>query len=166
MASTGEVGCIAEDFESAYMLAMESSKVYRPKKGILISAGPESEKLKFLPWARKLAEAGLSLYATEGTAKFLTEHGVVAKAVAWPGESSGIDPIELIRTKSVDLVLNIPKNLQRDELTRGAMMRQAATRFGCPVLTNMEKMIAYAQAMTYYPDFASNHKPKALPSYR
>jgi carbamoyl-phosphate synthase large subunit len=46
MASTGEVGCIAEDFESAYLLAMESSKVYRPKKGILVSAGPEFEKLK------------------------------------------------------------------------------------------------------------------------
>jgi carbamoyl-phosphate synthase large subunit len=166
MASTGEVGCIAEDFESAYMLAMESSKVYRPKKGILISAGAESEKLKFLPWAKKLTDMGLCLYATEGTAKFLIEHGVTAQAVAWPGETSGIDPIELIRSKTVDLVINIPKNLQRDELTRGAMMRQAATRFGCPVVTNMEKMIAYAQAITYYPDFASTHKPKALPPYR
>jgi carbamoyl-phosphate synthase large subunit len=166
MASTGEVGCIAEDFESAYMLAMEASKIYRPKKGILISAGPESEKLKFLPWAKKLSESGLTLYGTEGTAKFLTDHGVNAQAVAWPGESNGIDPIELIRSKTVDLVLNIPKNLQRDELTRGAMMRQAATRFGCPVLTNMEKMIAYAQAITFNPGFSEKHQPKALPDYR
>jgi carbamoyl-phosphate synthase large subunit len=132
----------------------------------LISAGPESEKLKFLPWAKKLSESGLTLYGTEGTAKFLTDHGVNAQAVAWPGESNGIDPIELIRSKTVDLVLNIPKNLQRDELTRGAMMRQAATRFGCPVLTNMEKMIAYAQAITFNPEFSEKHQPKALPDYR
>ena len=166
MASTGEVGCIAEDFESAYLLAMESSKVYRPKKGILVSAGPEFEKLKFVPWAKKLVESGLALYATEGTAKFLNEHGVKATVVAWPGEIGGIDPVELIRTKKVDFVLNIPKNLQRDELTRGSQIRQAATQFGCPVITNMEKMIAYVQAMTFYPNFAKSHRPKALPGYR
>jgi carbamoyl-phosphate synthase large subunit len=166
MASTGEVGCIAEDFESAYMLAMEASKISRPKNGILISAGPESEKIKFLPWAKKLSDMGLNIYATAGTAKFLTDHGVDAKAVAWPDENAGVDPIELIRTKAVDFVLNIPKNLQREELTRGAKIRQAATRFGCPVVTNMEKMIAFVQAITFYPDFALTHRPKALPAYR
>jgi len=168
MASTGEVGCIAEDFESAYMLAMESSKVFRPKKGILVSAGPEHEKMKFLPWAKKLTDLGLKLYATEGTAAYLAEHGVAVTPVAWPGESTAdsLDPLELIRRKEVDLVVNIPKNLQRDELTRGSMIRQAATSFGCSVVTNMEKMIAYATAITYYPDFAETHRPGHLPQYQ
>lgn len=166
MASTGEVGCIAEDFESAYLLAMESSKVFLPKKGILVSAGPEFEKLKFVPWAKKLSELGLQIYATDGTAKFLNSHGVSAVTVAWPGETQGIDPVELIRSKKVDLVVNIPKNLQRDELTRGGQIRQAATRFGCAVVTNMEKMIAFAQAMSFHPHFAKEHKPKPLPGYR
>lgn len=168
MSSTGEVGCIAEDFESAYMLAMESSKVFRPKKGILVSAGPEHEKMKFLPWAKKLTDLGLKLYATDGTAKFLTDHAVPVTEVAWPGETkSGLeDPIELIRRKDVDLVVNIPKNMQRDELTRGSTIRQAATSFGCSIVTNMEKMIAYATAMTYYPEFSKTHKPVVLPGYR
>jgi carbamoyl-phosphate synthase large subunit len=168
MSSTGEVGCIAEDFESAYMLAMESSKVFRPKKGILVSAGPEHEKMKFLPWAKKLTELGLKLYATDGTAKFLTDHAVPVTEVAWPGENrKGFeDPVELIRRKDVDLVVNIPKNLQRDELTRGSTIRQAATAFGCSIVTNMEKMIAYSAAMTYYPDFSKTHKPVVLPGYR
>ncbi|MEI6834012.1 MAG: carbamoyl-phosphate synthase (glutamine-hydrolyzing) large subunit [bacterium] len=168
MSSTGEVGCIAEDFESAYMLAMESSKVFRPKKGILVSAGPEHEKMKFLPWAKKLTDLGLKLYATDGTAKFLTDHAVPVTEVAWPGETrKGFeDPVELIRRKDVDLVVNIPKNLQRDELTRGSTIRQAATSFGCSIVTNMEKMIAYATAMTYYPEFSKTHKPVVLPEYK
>jgi carbamoyl-phosphate synthase large subunit len=168
MSSTGEVGCIAEDFESAYMLAMESSKVFRPKKGILVSAGPEHEKMKFLPWAKKLTDLGLKLYATDGTAKFLTDHAVPVTEVAWPGETrKGFeDPVELIRRKDVDLVVNIPKNLQRDELTRGSTIRQAATSFGCSIVTNMEKMIAYAAAMTYYPEFSKTHKPVVLPEYK
>jgi carbamoyl-phosphate synthase large subunit len=170
MASTGEVGCIAEDFESAYLLAMEASKVFLPKKGLLVSAGPEHEKLKFLPWAKKLSDLGLALYATEGTAKFLLDHGVQVTKVAWPGqlanELNGLDPIELLRTKKVDFVLNIPKDLQRDELTRGSQMRQAATRFGCSIVTNMEKMIAYAQAITRHPDFVRAHAPRPLPDYR
>jgi carbamoyl-phosphate synthase large subunit len=168
MSSTGEVGCIAEDFESAYMLAMESSKVFRPKKGILVSAGPEHEKMKFLPWAKKLTDLGLKLYATDGTAKFLTDHAVPVTEVAWPGEArQGFeDPVELIRRKDVDLVVNIPKNMQRDELTRGSTIRQAATSFGCSIVTNMEKMIAYATAMTYYPEFSKTHKPVVLPEYK
>ena len=170
MASTGEVGCIAEDFESAYLLAMESAKVFLPKKGLLVSAGPEHEKLKFLPWAKKLTGMGLPIYATEGTAKFLLDHGVNVIKVAWPGEpandKNGQDPIELLRTKKVDFVLNIPKNLQRDELTRGSQIRQGATRFGCSIITNMEKMIAYAQAITRHPDFISEHVPRPLPEYK
>lgn len=168
MSSTGEVGCIAEDFESAYMLAMESSKVFRPKKGILVSAGPEHEKMKFLPWAKKLTELGLKLYATEGTAKFLADHSVTVTEVAWPGENrKGFeDPVELIRRKEVDLVVNIPKNMQLDEISRGSTIRQAATSFGCSIVTNMEKMIAYAAAMTYYPDFAESHKLVVLPEYK
>jgi hypothetical protein len=63
-------------------------------------------------------------------------------------------------------VVNIPKNLQRDELTRGSTIRQAATSFGCSIVTNMEKMIAYAAAMTYYPEFSKTHKPVVLPEYK
>lgn len=166
MASTGEVGCIGPDFESAYLLAMESSKVFAPKSGVLVSAGPEHEKLKFLPWARKLVEHGIPLFATEGTAKYLCEHGVAAKTVAWPGETQGLDPIELIRTKQVDFVVNIPKNLQSKELSHGSQIRQAATRFGCSLITNMEKMIAYVQSLDYHQDFVKTHRPQVLPQYR
>ena len=166
MASTGEVGCIGPDFESAYLLAMESSKVFKPRKGILVSTGPEPEKLKFLPWAKKLVELNIPLYATEGTAKYFAEHGIPSTKVAWPGQSNGLDPVELLRTKKIDFVLNIPKNLKSEELTHGSQVRQAATRFGCSLVTNMEKMIAYVQALDYHREFIKDHRPIALPQYK
>ncbi|MCX6118852.1 MAG: carbamoyl-phosphate synthase (glutamine-hydrolyzing) large subunit [Proteobacteria bacterium] len=165
MASTGEVGCIGADFESAYLLAMEASKIFAPKNGVLVSAGPEQEKHKFLPWAKKLHALGIPLYGTEGTHSFLKSHDIPCQVVAWPGEP-GLDPVELIRTKKVDFVLNIPKNLQSTELTHGRTIRQAATRFGCSLITNMEKMIAYVQALDYHREFLSEHTPISLPQYR
>jgi hypothetical protein len=46
--------------------------------------------------------------------------------VAWPGETKkGFeDPVELIRRKDVDLVVNIHKNTQLDELNRGSTIRR------------------------------------------
>jgi len=144
---------------------MEASKIFVPKNGILVSAGPEQEKHKFLPWAKKLQEIGVPLYATEGTSLFLADHGVQSTKVGWPGEK-GIDPVELIRSKKVDFVLNIPKSLQKSELTHGRTIRQAATKFGCSLVTNMEKMIAYVQALDHHRDFYDLHKPLQLPNYK
>ncbi|MCX6126845.1 MAG: carbamoyl-phosphate synthase (glutamine-hydrolyzing) large subunit [Proteobacteria bacterium] len=166
MASTGEVGCIGRDFESAYLLAMEASKIFPPKTGVLVSTGPETEKYKFLPWAKVLVTLGIPLFATEGTAKYLRAHEVPCQEVAWPGEDGGLDAVELIRTKKVDFVLNIPKNLQSTELTHGSTIRQAATQFGCSVVTNMEKMIAYVQALEYHKNFHKTHDLLVLPQYR
>jgi len=166
MASTGEVGCIGPDFESAYILAMESSKIFVPKSGILVSAGSEAEKLKFLPSAKVLTELGITIYATSGTARYLKAHQIPVAEVSWPGEDNGLDPVELIRTKKIDFVLNIPKNLQSTELTRGSLIRQAATRFGCSLVTNMEKMTSYVQALDYHRDFLRTHQVMVLPQYR
>jgi carbamoyl-phosphate synthase large subunit len=166
MTSTGEVGCIGRDFEAAYLLAMESSKIYPPKKGMLISAGPEAEKLKFVPWAKMFEAMGLPLYATAGTAKYLQDHGVKVTVAGWPGEDKPVDSIELIRTKKVDFVVNIPKVLQSTELTQGSLIRQAASQFGCSIITNMEKLIAYGQSLEYHRDFLEQHRLMSLPHYR
>src|SRR5690606_20075721 len=130
MASTGEVGCIGNNLEAALQLALEAAKCYRPKKGVLVSAGPEAEKVKFLTAAKVFAELGLTVYGTKGTAEFLKRHGFDCIPLAWPGEGPN-DCIKAVREGLVDLVINIPKNLQPVELSHGAMIRQAATRFGC-----------------------------------
>jgi carbamoyl-phosphate synthase large subunit len=165
MASTGEVGCIGNSLEEALQLALEASKCQAPKKGILVSAGPEAEKVKFLAAAKVFAELGLPVYGTEGTAKFLKRHGYDCIPLAWPGEGPN-DCIKAIREGLVDLVINIPKNLQATELSHGGRIRQAATRFGCSLLTNMEKTVAFTTALSYYPDFQKTHQVIKLPNYQ
>jgi carbamoyl-phosphate synthase large subunit len=165
MASTGEVGCIGAEFEEAFLLAMQASKTFVPHKGVLVSAGPEHEKMKFLGAAATLKSLGLPLFATRGTAKFLLDHGYEVTTLSWPGEG-GDDVIKAIAEGWVDLVINIPKNLERQELSHGAQIRQAATRYGRSLLTNMEKTIALIQSMGRYPEFLKDHEVVALPNWR
>lgn len=79
MASTGEVACFGRDKYEAYLKALISSGIVPPKKNILFSVGSYREKLEILPSVQKLHAAGYNIFATSGTADFLTEHSVPCK---------------------------------------------------------------------------------------
>jgi carbamoyl-phosphate synthase large subunit len=164
MASTGEVGCIGRDLDEALLLALMASHTKIPKKGVLVSAGGEPQKLLFLKSARVLRRLGLPMYATTGTAKYLEAHGFKVQAVAWPGEGEP-DVLDVIRDGVVDLVINIPKNLQTKELTHGARIRQTAVTFQCSLFTNMEKFSAFTHALDRHPQFLAKHKVISLPPF-
>lgn len=165
MASTGEVGCIGENFDEALILALESSGLKRPVKGVLVSSGQEKEKFKFLKSAEILRKLNLPLFATKGTAEYLRTHGFEVEELSWPGEGPN-DVIKAIQEKRVDMVINIPKNTQRRELTMGSLTRQAAVKFGCSLFTNMETVTAFVQAIDRCPDFVKGHHLLVLPPYR
>ena len=170
MASTGEVGCVANSFEESFLLAMEAAKCNRPRQGVLVSAGPEQDKLRFLKSAAVFRDLGIALFATDGTARYLKNHGYDAKVLAWPGEMSAEqdskdDVIDAIRLGYVDLVINIPKNLQRQELSYGAQIRMAAVRYGRALITDMEVASCYSAAMRNYPNFTQQHRVRPLPNY-
>ena len=79
MASTGEVACFGRDKYEAYLKALISSGINPPKKNILFSIGGFKEKMEILPSVQRLAAAGYNIFATSGTADFLTEHHVPCK---------------------------------------------------------------------------------------
>jgi carbamoyl-phosphate synthase large subunit len=165
MASTGEVGCVASTFEEALLLALEATGVKPPRKGVLVSSGPERQKLKFLNSARKLVEMGLPLYATPGTAHYLKEHGIAATQLDWPGQGPN-DCINAIREEKVDLVINVPKNNSKQEIEQGREIRVAASRLGCGLFTNIEKADAYISALHKCQNFVKNHEPMPMPGFR
>ncbi|NRA68712.1 MAG: carbamoyl-phosphate synthase (glutamine-hydrolyzing) large subunit [Pseudobacteriovorax sp.] len=169
MASTGEVGCIGETFDAALLLALEASGVRIPKKGILVSSGTEKQKLAFLPAAKLFSDMGIPLFATPGTASYLTDHGFEVTSLAWPSEAENngeTDVVEAIKQGLVDFVINIPKNTKRTELTNGSKVRQAAARYGCSLLTNMEKVTAFSKAISNLPDFVNRHRLLTLRHYQ
>jgi carbamoyl-phosphate synthase large subunit len=146
MSSTGEVGCIGEGFYEAILKAMFSVGYRVPKKSILLSTGPARSKVELLNSARALREKGHKLYATRGTQEFLSNAGVEAEIAYWPDENKSPNTIELIRSREVDLVVNIPKDLSTTELNNDYSIRRNAVDFNVPLLTNARLASAFILA--------------------
>ena len=152
MASTGEVGCLGADFDEALLNAMISVGHHVPdkSKGVLVSSGDVRGKVDMLDCCQMLDEAGYKLYATEGTAKFLKENDVNAVTVGWPDEE-GENILDLIANHGIDLVINIPKNHSKRELTNGYRIRRSAIDHNIPLLTNARLAAAYIRAFINKP---------------
>ncbi len=147
MSSTGEVGCLGNDTNSALLNAMLSVGQRIPKKNILLSTGGAKEKATLLDTAKQLRDHGYNLYATSGTSRYLTENGVENTLVYWPSEE-GQHPqaLDLMREHKIDMVVNIPKDLTTRELTNGYKVRRAAVDLNIPLLTNSRLAAAFVNA--------------------
>lgn len=143
MASTGEVGCIGPDYYDAILKSMLSVGYRIPKKSVLISSGPIRSKIELLQSTQMLQEKCYKIYGTRGTAKFLSENGVEIEAVAWPDEKGEKTALDLIRSKEVDFVINIPKNLSENELFNDYQIRRAAIDLNVPLVTNARLASAF-----------------------
>ncbi len=150
MASTGEVGCMGDDYYEAILKAMLSVGFRIPKKNILISSGPMRSKTELLQSAHYLIEKGYHLYATKGTHDFFLENNIETTMVYWPDVPKEPNAYELIRNKQVDMVINIPKNLSREELNNDYAIRRAAVDFNIPLITNARLASAFIYAITRY----------------
>lgn len=146
MSSTGEVGCIGEGFYEAILKAMFSVGYRVPKKSILLSTGPARSKVELLNSARALVEKGHKLYATRGTQLFLENAGIPATVAYWPDEDKSPNTVELIRSREVDFVVNIPKDLSDKELNNDYAIRRSAVDFNVPLITNARLASAYILA--------------------
>lgn len=146
MASTGEVGCIGDDFDDALLKAMLSVGYRIPKKTVLFSTGPARSKVDLLNAARLLHQKGYELYATGGSQRFLVENGVPATQVFWPNDNQQPSALGMIQNKQIDLVVNIPKNFTTSELDNGYKIRRAAIDFNVPLLTNSRLASAFIRA--------------------
>ena len=146
MSSTGEVGCLGDDFYEALLKAMLSVGYVIPAKNILLSTGPVEAKAELLDSARLLVEKNYNLFATEGTYKFLTDNGINAKLLHWPSESKQPNTLDFIRNGKIDLVINIPKNLSKNELDNDYTIRRNAVDFNIPLITNARLARAFVTA--------------------
>ena len=147
MASTGEVGCIGDDTASALLCAMLSVGHRIPQKGILLSTGPGKQKADMLRAAQQLVEHGYQLYATGGTSRYLADNGIPNTLVYWPSEE-GQQPqaLDLLHNHTIDMVVNVPKNLSVGELTNGYKIRRAAIDLNIPLITNSRLASAFIDA--------------------
>ena len=146
MASTGEVGCIGEDFHEAILKSMISVGYAIPKKNILLSTGDSRSKMDMLSAAKALQQKGYNIFATKGTAAFLELNGVHATVLHWPDQNEQPNTLDYNKEKKIDLVVNIPKNLSKDELNNDYTIRRSAIDFNIPLITNARLASAFITA--------------------
>lgn len=146
MASTGEVGCIGDDYYEAVLKSMLSVGMRIPKKNVLISSGATKSKMDLLEACNLLQKNGYLIYATEGTHRFLSENGIPSIKVFQPSEECSPNALEMIKEKQIDLVVNIPKNLTQGELSNGYRIRRGAIDFNIPLFTNSRLASAFIHA--------------------
>jgi carbamoyl-phosphate synthase large subunit len=151
MVSTGEVGCIGDDYYEAILKALLSVGITIPKKNILISSGPYRSKTELLQSARMLIEDGYQLFATKGTHDFYEKNNIPTTRVYWPDEKEKQpNAYDLIKNKQIDLVINIPKNLTSEELSNDYTIRRTAVDFNIPLITNARLASAFVYAISRY----------------
>ena len=147
MSSTGEVGCLGDDVNTALLKAMLSVGHRIPKKSILLSTGTAKDKAAMLDAARTLIEHGYELDATGGTSRYLTENGIENTTVYWPSqEGQHPQALELLHQHKIDMVVNIPKDLTAGELTNGYKIRRASVDLNVPLITNSRLAAAFIHA--------------------
>ncbi len=146
MASTGEVGCIGENFHEAILKSMLSVGFRIPKKNILLSTGDSHSKVDMLDAAKRLYNCGYNLFATQGTADFLAKNGVEATVLNWPDSEKHPNTLDYIKEKKIDMVVNIPKDHTKSELNNDYTIRRSAIDFNVPLITNARLASAFIEA--------------------
>jgi carbamoyl-phosphate synthase large subunit len=148
MASTGEVGCLGDDYYEAILKSMLSVGYRIPGKNVLISSGPARSKAELLNSAQMLVDNGYQIYATKGTRHFLAINGIKSELLYWPDEEQEPNTYSYIKEKKIDLVINIPKDHTKAELDNDYIIRRAAVDFNVPLITNARLASAFIFAFT------------------
>ncbi|MFH0816876.1 MAG: carbamoyl-phosphate synthase (glutamine-hydrolyzing) large subunit [Methanobacteriota archaeon] len=148
MVSTGEVACLGDDFLEAFLKSLLSVNFRLPKKTVFLSTGPVESKAELLPGIRALEAKGYELYGTKGTADFYSKEGVKVKPLHWPLDGEEPNVLTWTSEGKLDLIINIPKNVERTELENDYLIRRKAVDFGVPLITNLQLAKRLCEALT------------------
>jgi carbamoyl-phosphate synthase large subunit len=142
------------DYPRALYKAMIASGVDIPAGGTLIATIADADKEEALPLVRRFTELGFRVFATGGTARFLTDHGIAATRVNKIKEGSN-NLVDLIQGGKVDLLLNTVSKDRQSEL-EAALIRRASVENGIPCLTSLDTARALLMALTSRESGAEN----------
>ncbi|MBT4541208.1 carbamoyl-phosphate synthase (glutamine-hydrolyzing) large subunit [Candidatus Woesearchaeota archaeon] len=150
MSSTGEVACLGDNVQEAFLKALLSVGFKIPKETILLSTGDVKKKAKLLEYVKQLKKKGYMLYGTGGTADFYKMHGIGMEMLHWPLDEKKPNVLDYIKNKAVDLVVNIPKSNERIELSNDYIIRRTAADFSVPLITNFQCTKLFVESICNY----------------
>ena len=136
MKSTGECLGIAKTFDEALYKAFIGAGVKLPKHKNMIMTVRDEDKEEAVEIGRRFEKIGYKIFATEGTAKVLTDAGVKAMTVN-KIEQESPNLMDLILGHKIDLVIDTPPQ-GADHSRDGFVIRRNAIETGVNVLTAID----------------------------
>lgn len=161
MVSTGEVGCVGANYHEVLLRALEATGIKAPKKGVLFSNGPQSEKQKYNSAVAVLGQLNVPIYATEGSADYLEAQGVKCFKITQKEIDQNV-LVHLFNNKLIDLVINIPKNNKETEKFNNRQIRQSASAINCSLMTNSEKAVEFLKGLAQRVGSKAERQPLEL----
>jgi carbamoyl-phosphate synthase large subunit len=160
MRSTGEVLGLAASFGLAFYKAEEAAQQVLPDKGtVLITVNPNDQG-GIVEVAREFRKLGFRIKATDGTHRFLREHGVEAEPILKMHEGRP-NIVDGIKNEEIQLVINTP--IGKLSLHDDSYIRKAAIKYKVPYITTIAAAIAAAKGITA---FRKGHgRAKSLQDY-
>ncbi len=150
MASTGEVACLGDDLNEAFLKSIISVGFRIEPKSVLLSIGSNDKKIAFLEEARVLQEMGIKIYATQGTGVFLQENKIEAEVLEWTAQDGVPSVMAYLSSKKIDLMITIPSNTEKTSSSNGYLARRKAIDQNISLITNLEFARRYVKAIYKY----------------
>ncbi|MEM4267257.1 MAG: carbamoyl-phosphate synthase (glutamine-hydrolyzing) large subunit [Candidatus Woesearchaeota archaeon] len=148
MASTGEVACLGDNLNSAFLKSILATGLQLPKKNVLLSISDEENKFRLLDSIKKLYAMGFNLFATEHTFEFLRKNGLVCQMVLKAHNTQKENALTMIEKKQLDFVIMIPDHGKREAVTDGYLIRRKAVDHAVPLLTDTSLTKLFVDAIS------------------
>ena len=146
MKSTGEVMGSDVTLEKALYKAFEASYFHLPEFGNVVFTIADDTKEEALALAKRFANIGYGVLATEGTAKYFAENGLDSIHVDKVGQDSDNDIPALVRAKKVQAIVNtVGTKRTFDEV--GSAIRSSAIEQGVPLFTALDTADAMVRVL-------------------
>jgi carbamoyl-phosphate synthase large subunit len=144
MRSTGEVLGMADSFGLAFFKAEEGAQQSLPSEGTVLITVAERDREGVLEAASQFSELGFEIKATEGTQRFLAEHGIESKPICKMHEGRP-NIADGIKNAEIQLVVNTPsgKLSKHDD----SYIRKAAIKYKVPYITTTAAAVAAAKGI-------------------
>ncbi|OGU74784.1 MAG: carbamoyl phosphate synthase large subunit [Ignavibacteria bacterium RBG_16_34_14] len=158
MSSTGEVACLGDDFNEAFLKSLISTGYRIPKNAIMLSTGVVKNKTELIDELIFMQKQGTKFYGTKGTADFYRQNGIEVEALYRSFENKEPSILTYMTEGKIDMVINIPKTSEKIELDNDYLIRRKAIDLNIPLFTNVQFAKRFFKALKHYTEDGLNVK--------
>jgi carbamoyl-phosphate synthase large subunit len=144
MRSTGEVLGLANSFALAFFKSQVAAGFAPPLEGTALITVASCDRDRALPVAKELADMGFKILATDGTAEFLREKGIICESVKKLHEGRP-NIVDLMKNRHIQFVLNTPVGKQ--SVYDDSYIRKSAIKYKIPYFTTTDAGRAAAKGI-------------------